>query len=394
MKSNTRTVVVNMSVEYFESIFNTEETRKFAEMLNSPTQSYKYYWLEAIIKLRLQDITLTFEAIVNEMIFNAWYSVSLYHIHLGPFINGEPSSYLEQAVNLILKEKRLQYNESAEIIKLSISGQSKELSKIKSQLVKNVPYRILSSFLNLGGNDPDWNSQKRIIERINSTQDIFYTIQNDNKLDKVVTITPKWDAFIRSNASIILGWIQYNKIKFIQSRNPGVPCISDKLEPPSSKRDLEDVRKLWSYVVCKVPVVDMYSNEYLNIADADIDHFIPWTYVCNDELWNLSPVASSLNRSKSNNLADWNLYFETFADNQYKMYDLVLNDLNAKKLFERCRKNNLYSIWANELLYTGNNNKESFKKTLKDNMKPVYDSAEMLGYPIWNASMYKGYSIE
>lgn len=379
-----------MNAEYFENVFNTEETRKFAEMLNSPTQSYKYYWLEAIIKLRLQNEPLTFEGIVDEMIFNAWYSVSLYHIHLGPFINGLPSSYLEQAVNLILEDKRIHYNDASEIIKLSIASHNKELSKIKNQLVKNVPYRILSSFLNLGGNDSDWNSQKRIIEIINSTPDIFYTIQNDNKLNKVVIITPKWDDFIRSNASIILGWIQYNKIKFIQSRNPGVPCISNKLEAPSSKRDLEDVRKLWSYVVHEVPLVDIYSNENLNIANTDIDHFIPWTYVCNDELWNLSPVASSLNRSKSNNLADWDLYFESFADNQFKMYNLVLNDLKAKTLFERCKKNNLYSIWANELLYTGNNSKDSFIKILKDNMKPVYDSAELLGYPVWNASMYKG----
>ncbi len=379
-----------MNAEYFENVFNTEETRKFAEMLNSPTQSYKYYWLEAIIKLRLQNEPLTFEAIVDEMIFNAWYSVSLYHIHLGPFINGVPSSYLEQAVNFILEDKQIHYNDATEIIKLSIASQNKQLLKIKNQLVKNVPYRILSSFINLGGNDADWNSQKRIIERINSTPNIFYTIKNDNNLNKEVIITPKWDDFIRSNASIILGWIQYNKIKFIQSRNPGVPCISDKLEAPSSKRDLEDVRKLWSYVAHEVPIVDIYSNQYLNISNTDIDHFIPWTYVCNDELWNLSPVASSLNRSKSNNLADWDLYFESFADNQFKMYNLVLNDSRAKILFEHCKKNNLYSIWANELLYTGSNSKDSFVKILKDNMKPVYDSAELLGYSVWNASMYKG----
>lgn len=43
--------------------------------------------------------------------------------------------------------------------------------------------------------------------------------------------------------------------------------------------------------------------------------------VMNDELWNLMPMDSSLNSSKSNRLPKWDPFFSRFADNQYVMYD-------------------------------------------------------------------------
>ena len=41
----------------------------------------------------------------------------------------------------------------------------------------------------------------------------------------------------------------------------------------------------------------------------------------NDELWNLMPMDSSLNSSKSNKLPKWDPFFNRFAANQYMMYD-------------------------------------------------------------------------
>ena len=41
----------------------------------------------------------------------------------------------------------------------------------------------------------------------------------------------------------------------------------------------------------------------------NVDHFIPWSFVMNDELWNLMPMDSSLNSAKNNRLPDWNDFF-------------------------------------------------------------------------------------
>ena len=44
---------------------------------------------------------------------------------------------------------------------------------------------------------------------------------------------------------------------------------------------------------------------------------------------------------------------------------------------------NLFSLWANELLYVDGKTEEEFKSTLENNMKPVYMSAFIQGYEIW-----------
>lgn len=369
---------------------NEEESRKFSAMLADSTQSYKFYWLEALIKLHISGRELTFEAIINEMIFNAWYSVSQYHISLGPFIDGKPSSYLELAVNEIQERIHVQFGDSSETIREAIRTNSKELTRIKNQLAKNVPYRILSPFLNLSGNDPEWNSHKKVIEIINNTPNVLYKIQYGPRLKKVVSIGEKWADFINKNAIVILGWIQFNKIRFIQARNPGVPCIPNKLEAPLQTKDIQAVRELWLYVSSKTQLLDIYKGGVIDMDCSDVDHFIPWTYVCCDELWNLIPAHSSLNRSKSNNLPDWDLYFNDFAENQYKMFSLILTDKKAKELFNNCKDKNLYTLWASDLLYSGKKNKEQFVEILRENMKPIYDSAKMLGYEVWNRNMYKG----
>ena len=44
--------------------------------MKDPSFCYKFYWLEAIVKLISEGVTeTTFDAIIDEMIANAWYSV-------------------------------------------------------------------------------------------------------------------------------------------------------------------------------------------------------------------------------------------------------------------------------------------------------------------------------
>ena len=109
-----------------------------------------------------------------------------------------------------------------------------------------------------------------------------------------------------------------------------------------------------------------------------------WSFVMNDELWNLMPMDSSLNSSKSNKLPKWDPFFLVFAENQYSMYTLIHEREALHKRFEACYKDNLHSIWAGQELYRPGNTKEEFYNILQKNMQPVYDSARRQGYEIWN----------
>lgn len=131
---------------------------------------------------------------------------------------------------------------------------------------------------------------------------------------------------------------------------------------------------------------DVFTGQPVKKKKYDIDHFIPWSFVMNDELWNLMPMDASLNSSKSNRLPKWNPFFQNFAQNQYLMYQMIYDDMGIYNRFKGCYKDNLHSIWAGQELYRKGNSKEMFYNILEKNMIPVYDSARRQGYEIWDYS--------
>ena len=235
----------------------------------------------------------------------------------------------------------------------------------------------------------DWNSVRRItayIERINRDVVLLpYTLGESSKLQKEIFFQPSWIAMIQDNTVSILGWIQYEKLKWLQNNNPEVPGLVYKLAPMDEKmRKLNNVRKLWEGILSLSEVKDVFTGEAVVPKRYDVDHFIPWSFVMNDELWNLMPMDSSLNSAKSNRLPKWDPFFARFADNQFLLYGFIHEKSGIRKLFEACYRDNLHSIWAGQELYRKGNSKEEFYGILEKNMKPVYDSARRQGYEIWN----------
>ena len=176
-------------------------------------------------------------------------------------------------------------------------------------------------------------------------------------------------------------WIRSKKIRYLQDRNPGVPGIVYKLDP-EGKRKLQNVHKLWDAVMNQETVTDVYSDAVLNGSRYDIDHFIPWSYVTTDELWNLTPAEKSTNTSKSNHLPDWNAYFEGFLNNQLMLCDSIQKYEQIRNLFEKCRNNNLNTLWAANLYESQSH--YQFRQLLNENMRPIYYSAKLQGYRLWN----------
>ncbi len=71
------------SLNIDQRYYNSLDIRGFSQMMKDPSYCYKFYWLEAIIHLILEDVReTTFDVIIDEMIANAWYSVRVFRIHL------------------------------------------------------------------------------------------------------------------------------------------------------------------------------------------------------------------------------------------------------------------------------------------------------------------------
>ena len=378
-------------LEIDQKYYNNLDIEGFSQMMKDPSFCYKFYWLEAIVKLIAANVTeTTFDAIIDEMITNAWYSVREFHIHLsGIQSDGGVRDGLERAILILTELSDLPANASETEIKNEIKKYDSALKKYKEQLTNMVPYRALAGFFAKSGDVVDWGSTVRMTKYIKKFSEekilLPYTFGESSKLKKQVYFNSEWIDMIQDNAVSILGWIQYEKVKWLQNNNPEVPGLVYKLAPLDEKmRKLGKVRKLWNGVLELTEIRDVFKDEPIVFKEYDVDHFVPWSFVMNDELWNLMPMDSSLNSVKSNKLPHWDPFFERFASNQFVMYELISQKPGLHKLFETCYRDNLHSIWAGQELYRPGNSRIQFYNILQKNMRPVYDSARRQGYEVWD----------
>lgn len=154
---------------------NNLDTDKFARMFNNKAQSYKFYWFEAILNLtKTSEEDLSFEDVIDEMICEAWHTVTHYHLRLGPTVNGNAENFLEHAINTLNNTvSDLSQNPSKEELKQAIRECEKELKRDKIRLTDYVPYKLLYPFLML----KEWKKDCRILRTIN-TVDSLHTWQS------------------------------------------------------------------------------------------------------------------------------------------------------------------------------------------------------------------------
>ena len=176
--------------------------------------------------------------------------------------------------------------------------------------------------------------------------------------------------------------MKYNLVEYLQRRNPNVPGVIDKLYPPQ-ERKLEDIQKYWKLIMTLSPVVEIYGNGELNEKDISIDHFVPWSYVANDEIWNLHPTTKRINSAKSNNLPRWNTYFKKLSTLEYQSYQLMWKYDGIRKEFEKVKKKHLNSPIVEGRLYAPGLTVEEFSDRLSEIVLPVYQSARSAGFREW-----------
>ncbi|CUP26729.1 hypothetical protein [Blautia obeum] len=182
----TQENVLNIKVQYYNEL----DIQGFSQMLKDPSFCYKFYWLEAIVNLISEGITeTTFDAIIDEMIANAWYSVREFYIHLsGLQADGMVRDGLERAILQLTELSTLPANASKIEIKNAIGEYNSELKRFKEQLTNMVPYRALAGFFARSKEKAEWNSIRRMTTYIKEINDnitpLPYVLGESSKLKK------------------------------------------------------------------------------------------------------------------------------------------------------------------------------------------------------------------
>ena len=351
----------------------------FSRLFDNKSECYKLFWFQAIArKIKEGQKTITFETLIDEMISDAWYMVLEYRLNLGP------NDALERVVHRLGEISNMKSCEKKDVVLEYVKTcKDKEVLAMKRTLSYNVPYRLQAPFME-SMKGKEWNrSGENLAKRINQEQRLMYYFLQFSGLNTQIQIQEEWADYIDRNYEIIQGWVELNLIQYLQRRNPSVPGIVDKLYPPK-ERNLEKVKKYWKLLVSIKPVCEIYGENPLNEKNISIDHFVPWSYVAHDELWNLTPTTRSINSSKSNSLPDWNMYFPLLCKMEYLSYELMWEYPEVHKAFDKCAKEHLNNQEIRHRLYQRGLTETEFSGRLEEVMFPVYQSAKSMGFSSWS----------
>lgn len=118
---------------------NKLDVKKFENLLSNNDQGYKFFWLEAILKLIAQNKQLfTSEDVIDEMIVGAWRMVTHYHLRLGHTVNGNAENFLEHAIRILYEYSKEAYEAAHALLEKENGEGLKKYNELVKQLEEAV----------------------------------------------------------------------------------------------------------------------------------------------------------------------------------------------------------------------------------------------------------------
>lgn len=293
-------------------------TNKLASSFANTSATYKFYWLIAIIELVENGQTsIKKRDVFSRMISNSWYTVNYFHVSFGK------QDLIQNAVEDILKFESLAIDIKKDNL-ISILENSKKIETKKSleHFNLNVPHWFLSPWFPKLKDENNSNYKKRIYSSSkNFENNCLYGLH-----DEFIEINPVWLNYLKSNAKILKDFCYWNLSLFLQTRNPNVPDIPNKLIKPPVRNGLtKQTNEYWKIVFKELGSIEcIFSGTklYFDEKNFAIDHFIPHAFVSHDLIWNLIPIEKITNSKKSDNLPLFNQHFDKFYDLQKVAFEI------------------------------------------------------------------------
>lgn len=346
--------------------------------LKSTTASYKFYWFLAILDAIRHEVPspISFDYLLSRMVALAWYPSNYFRLSFGK------ADQLAGCVKALKTELNLAPNEKMERIAaaalsvLADGSGSAAYAELKAR-AKYVPYRFLAPWFSREVSnltEGEYNRKIAALASENFQQHANLPLYRFSQSGREIEIQPRWRGYMRRHLGILQSFADWHLLQYVQKHNPNVPGISNKLFAPE-KRNLSVAKSFWSVVGTTQCI---YTGQEVQIGDADLDHFLPWSFVAHDLLWNIIPVAATANRAKSDSLPKLEKYLFPFAGRQYAALQKVASskaDRTAKMLED-------YQILLNgqegiDILET---DEQNFVSILEKTIKPQYEIAANMGF--------------
>ena len=354
-------------VEHFYN--NIISTNRIGKIFDKTVATYKYFWFLSIMQIHAKTGNLNINVwnIVTQMVANAWYPIHYFRLSFGK------TDSLYDIVTQLHKEINIPIDAGTEAVIESIKSHNESplVKKLLRTLTNYVPYKFLSPWLGT-------STDKEIVRRSQMLEnDCLYSIHKEGA-DFYIHINPKWNDFLHRHYNVLMDFAYWNLTLFLQARNPNVPAIPNKLIRPEVRNSLAAQHHYWNDIIrLSGSVSCIYTGRKLYINEYELDHFIPWSFVSHDLLWNLIPADGSINSSKSNRLPDLNIYLPKLASMQlHGLKTFVKSDKKSKILEDFIS----LGYTANELV---NMSDVEFLNIIERTFTPMNQIALNMGFETW-----------
>lgn len=346
--------------------------------LKDTAASYKFYWFMAILDAVRYDepSPISFHYLLSRMVALAWYPNNYFRLAFGR------ADQTARCVSLLKQETGISGNEKiaficSEAMRLFSSRSESSAVRELRKLGRYVPFRFLRPWFSndlAGLRDDHVNEKIRYLAAENFQRHDNLPLYRFAASGNAIELQPRWRGYIRRHIAVLQSFADWHLLQYVQKFNPNVPGLANKLFAPE-KRDMKTAKEFWSLAG---PTRCIYSGAEVVVASAELDHFLPWSFVAHDLLWNIIPVAPAANGAKSDSLPSLDRYFEPYASTQFAAMRKVgeIRSDKAKKLLEDY-----------QILVTGQTgldvletDKQTFTGILERTIKPQYEIAANMGF--------------
>ena len=348
---------------------NILPTNRLGKIFSNTVATYKYFWFVSIMQIHAKTSNPRIDVwdIVIRMIANAWYPIHYFRLSFGK------SDSLFDIVMELQRITQIPIDANTETIIKGLTGrlQDKQIRKLLNTLTLNVPYRFLRPWI-------DTSDDKEMVRRSQAFENgCLYSLHKETG-DFFIILNLDWDQYLHSHYNILVDFAYWNLTLFLQTRNPNVPAIPNKLIRPEVRNSLIKQHNYWDMVMnIGGPIHCIYTGKELHLQDYDLDHFIPWSFVSHDLLWNLIPSDGSINSSKSNKLPELDFYLPKLAALQHHSLRLILNAAKEPKVLEDFIS---LGYTAREL---ANMDDVHFRELYERTFNPINQIALNMGFETW-----------
>ena len=289
------------------------------------TNSYKYLFflslLDILNRQRFEVLSpISFDDLIVEMLANAWYPHTFFKLSFG---KQDKIAQKLDSLDLSIDEPIIQFKDrDKRLLRKTIASQN--LKDAVSHLRRYVPFRLIVPFLETELEDISRGRGSQVDIAIPAIADrcfedkkpLYRFDSTTQKNCRSVVIHSDWAMYLEQHYAVVRGWLAWEWMSYMQRRNPSTPAIASKLFAPTKRDSLGKQTDYWKMILRTQTLQCIYSQQTISPSNISIDHYIPWSFVAHDQLWNLIPTVPEVNSSKSNNLPSES-YFRNFVKLQH-----------------------------------------------------------------------------